>query len=112
LVGFNYLYTETKITDTDSPGEAIVSSTNQDDAAFAYGFGGGVMVPIFSRMSRSEGKKPFEVSLDGGLRYIFGGEAEYLKKGSIRREDGAVTFDRIQSKTDMLKMHVGVSVRF
>ncbi len=113
LVGFNYLYTETRITDSDFLAEDIASSTNQDDAAFAYGFGGGVMVPVFTRKAEAgQGKKPLQVLLDGGVRYVLGGEAEYLKKGSIRREDGAVTFDTIKSKTDMLKLHLGVAIRF
>ena len=109
LVGLNYLFTETKISDEDG-GDAVASSTNQDDAVFAYGFGGGLQVPVYSR-SIKQGK-PIVVLLDGGLRYVFGGEAEYLKKGSIRRENGVVTFDVIKSKTDMLRLHVGVQVRF
>lgn len=109
IVGFNYLFTETKISDEDG-GEDVASSTNQDDAAFAYGLGGGLQIPIYTRPA---GKgKPVEVLLDGGLRYIFGGDAEYLKKGSIAREEGVVTFDTLKSETNMLRLHVGVAVRF
>ena len=110
LVGFNYLFTETKITDSDDPSEDVASSTNQDDAAFAYGFGGGLMVQLYDGTKRDS--KQFQVLLDGGLRYVLGGEAQYLKKGSIRRENGTVTYDLLQSKTDLLRLHVGVMFRF
>ena len=59
-----------------------------------------------------EGKKPFQILLDAGLRYVIGGEAQYLKEGSIRREGGNVTYDLTESKTDMLRLHVGVVGRF
>ena len=109
LVGFNYLFTETKISDADG-GDEVASSTNQDDAVFAYGFGGGVMVPIYK--TPADKAKPITVSLDAGARYVIGGEAEYLKKGSIRREDGHVIYDLIKSKTDIVRLHVGVMVSF
>ncbi|MBD3258471.1 hypothetical protein GF377_08555 [candidate division GN15 bacterium] len=110
LVGFNYLFTETSISDADEPGEDVASSTNQDDAVFAYGFGGGVTVPVYHRTAEKGG--PLQILIDAGLRYVIGGEAEYLEEGSIRREGGQVSFDVIQSKTDMLRLHVGVMVRF
>ena len=110
LIGLNYLFTETKITDSSHPDDEIASSVNRDDAAFAYGLGGGVMVPVHT--SRKQGQAPFQIALDGGLRYIKGNEAQYLKKGSIRRENGRVEFDEERSRTDMLKMHLGVLIRF
>jgi len=112
MIGFNYMYTETKITDSDFLEDEVASSTNQDDAAFAYGVGGGIMIPIYTKSTENPGDHPFQIALDGGARYIFGGEAEYLKEGSIRRESTTVTFDTIKSKTDMVKIHVGVLVSF
>ncbi|MFH2055816.1 MAG: hypothetical protein ABIJ61_07655 [bacterium] len=112
MLGFNYLYTETRITDADFLDDEIASSTNQDDVAFATGIGGGVMVPVYTQRGGQDGKKPLQLLLDAGARYIWGGEAEYLKEGSIRRSNGKVAFDTIESKTDMVKLHVGVVVRF
>jgi hypothetical protein len=108
LVGLNYLFTETSISDPDE-GEDIASTTNQDDAVFAYGAGGGVLAQVYG--SKPE-RRPLQVLLDCGLRYVMGGEAEYLKKGSIRREEGVVTYDLIKSETNMIRLHVGVMVRF
>lgn len=109
VLGFNYLFTETSISDA-SDGDEVASSTNLDDAVFAYGFGGGVSIPVWK--SPADKAKPIEVAIDGGLRYVIGGEAEYLKKGSIRRENGQVIYDVSRSKTEMLRMHIGVMVRF
>jgi hypothetical protein len=110
LIGFNYLFTETTIKDADDPSEEVASSTNRDDAAFAYGFGGGVMVSVYDGMIDSV--HSIQVLLDGGIRYVLGQEAEYLKEGSIRRENGTVEYDMIKSRTDMLRLHVGVAIRF
>jgi hypothetical protein len=110
LLGFNYLYTETTIKEHGSGSEDVASSTNQDDTAFAYGFGGGVMVPVWKRAASGKGVQ--EVSLDGGARYVRGDRAEYLKKGSIHRENGAVAYDMTQSRTDMTRLHFGVTARF
>jgi len=113
LIGLNYLFTETKIQDTGNVVESVISSTNRDDTAFAYGFGGGVMVPVYTGMRASGDEDDrFEVSLDAGARYLRGDEAEYLKKGSIRRSDGKVTFDSLESRTDIVRLHVGVAVRW
>jgi opacity protein-like surface antigen len=110
LVGINYLYTRTKI-ENASNGEEVASSTNNDDNAFAYGFGGGVMIKVYDGTAKSSGK-PLRVFIDLNFRYIFGGEADYLKEGSIRREDGEVIYDITRSKTDISTAHIGVAVSF
>jgi hypothetical protein len=108
LVGFNYLWTKTTI-DNASNGEEVASSTNLDDAVFSYGAGGGVMVRVY-KSGGNQGQ--FEIMIDLGARYMWGGEAEYLKEGSIRRENGAVVYDITKSKTDILMFQVGVTGNF
>ncbi|MGB2697155.1 MAG: outer membrane beta-barrel protein [Candidatus Zixiibacteriota bacterium] len=109
LVGFNYLFTETKIEDVDDE-EEIASSTNLDDGVFSYGAGGGVMLKLYT--GKTKKAKTWSILLDLRFRYIVGGEAEYLKEGSIKRVNGKVVFDKIQSKTDILTTHLGVAVEF
>jgi hypothetical protein len=109
LIGVNYLYTETTV-ESDDTHEDVASSTNQDDAALAYGVGGGVMVPVWGRDPQTGGLQ--QVLLDAGVRYVKGGEAEYLREGSIRRRGDRVEFDPIESRTDMLNVHLGVMFRF
>ena len=109
LVGFNYLFTETKIEDVDDE-EEIASSTNLDDGVFSYGAGGGVMLRLYT--GKVKKTKTLSILLNLGVRYILGGEAEYLKEGSIKRVNGRVVFDKIKSKTDLLTARFGVAVEF
>jgi hypothetical protein len=108
LAGFNYLYTESKVGDHD--GEDVASTTNQDDTAFACGLGAGVFVPVWR--STGESKWIEQVSIDLGTRYIWGGQAEYLKEGSLHSANGKVSFETIESRTNLTQVHLGVTARF
>jgi hypothetical protein len=118
LLGFDYLFTETKIEDDDwdddDYDDAIASTTNFDDTAFSYGFGGGCMVRVWQGdINKEEGEpKNMQVLVDMRCHYLRGGEAEYLKKGSIRRENNKVHYDVTKSETDLLLVKIGVSVSF
>ncbi len=108
MVGFHYLFTETKIENINVPGQEVASSNNISDWAFSYGGGGGIMFLVYS--PDAGGVK--DIFIDIGARYMFGGEAEYLKEGSIRNVGGRVVYDVLKSKTDLLIIQLGVSVRF
>ncbi len=112
LIGFNYLSTETKIEDKHDwdLDDNVASSTNQDDGAFSYGGGAGLMIQVYS--GTTDNDKDFTLSLDLGLTYLVGGEAEYLKEGSIRREDGKVSYQVEKSKTDVVNAYIGVVFSF
>jgi hypothetical protein len=110
LIGMNYLYTRTTI-ENASNGEEVASSTNLDDNAFAYGFGGGLMIRVYDSRKK-EAVKPVQVFIDLKGRYIWGGEADYLREGSIRREDGEVVYDITRSKTNIVVAQIGVAVVF
>lgn len=105
LIGFKYLFTDTAILN-DSNDEELASTKNLSDFAFSYGVGGGLQVSL-GRFGRNGA-----VCLDGKVRYLAGGRAEYLKKGSIRRENGVVFFDVLNSRTDVVTVQVGVTFRF
>jgi hypothetical protein len=112
LLGFTYLTTDTRIED-QGDNEEIATSKNFDDITFSYGIGGGLMIPVY-RPSREKAEKDglFGVFIDINIRYLRGGEAEYLKEGSIRRSGGVVTFDITESRTDLVTVHLGVSFAF
>lgn len=113
LLGFNYLFTQTEIKD-DSFGEEIASSTNFDDFAFSYGAGGGFMIRVYDGPAH-KGLIPAKVPtvlIDLRIRYLKGGEAEYLKEGSIGREAGRVFYDVSKSETDLITSHIGVVLEF
>lgn len=103
LIGFKYLFTSTSI-DIDSENGA--SETNLSDLTFSYGFGSGIQV----RLDHG-GKRP-HILLDAQVRYLRGSRAEYLREGSIRRENGAVFFDVLRSRTDVVTAQVGITFQF
>ena len=109
LIGLNYLFTKTTIKD-EGDSEDIASSTDMDDAVLSYGAGGGVMVTLYSG-DPSRGKL-WRLMLDLRLRYLVGGEAEYLKEGSIEVEDGQVFYDISKSKTDLMTAQIGITFEF
>ena len=115
-IGFNYLYTETTIENTDSYlEEPIARSTNFDDFAFSYGAGAGLLIELHSYPVTDilEGTTQIErIMLNLMGRYKAGGSAEYLKKGSITVQNGQAFYDVNRSKTDLFYYTVGVLFMF
>ena len=111
-VGFHHLFTNTTIKNQEGEGEEIASSTNLDDTAFSIG--GGVMMRVWEKKPDDEEEEnPLaEALIDLRPRYLSGGDTQYLKEGSIRRENGRVVYDIKRSKTDLLSTQLAVSVTF
>ncbi len=105
LVGAKYLFTNTSIRD-DFSDEDIASDTNFSDTTSSYGAGGGVQIHLADTGRRSQ------IVFDTKVRYLRGGNADYLKKGSIIRTPNGVFFDVLSSRTDMVTLHFGVTFRF
>ncbi len=113
LFGLSYLWTDTTIEGVDEI-EEIASSRNIDDAALSYGYGGGVMFKVWSAKDYKEYiPEMLSVYIDLKIRYLYGGEAEYLKKGAVSAgESGKVNYDISESRTDMMLYQIGVAVGF
>lgn len=117
LFGFNYFQTRTSVKSEDDweDDEEIASSTNFDDATLSYGGGAGLLIRVYTP-STSEVRENGGLSgvyIDLGVNSLFGGEAEYLKKGSILQDDdGNLIYDVYRSKTDLVTWHIGVSLEF
>ena len=107
LFGFKYFFTETRIESEQFDQDEITRSTNFDDTVLSYGFGGGVKISLFTPTGDNG---PDGVYLDLGAKYLKGPEASYLQEGSIRRQNGQVTFDVDQSKTDILLIQFGIGL--
>jgi hypothetical protein len=105
LVGLQYLFTRTSVSN-DFNDEEFAADTNFSDATFSVGVGGGVQVLL----ANTGGKR--DILLDTKVRYLRGSRAEYLRKGSIIRENGQVFFDTLSSPTVLLNFQVGVTFRF
>jgi len=103
FVGVSYIWTQTSVEGTNNDNDPFASSTNYDDATFAYGGGAGLYIPV------RRGHTP--VSIDAGLTYRRNGQADYLREGGITdNPDGSITLSPIRSDTDLLTFHIGVSV--
>lgn len=116
LAGFNYFFTQTSIENRRNQGdEPIATDTNFEDWAFAWGGGGGLMIRVLGSGSFGtfSSQSPIGAGyINLGVRYLNGSNAEYLRKGSIVINNGNVTYDTLQSRTDMLVIQLGFVLRF
>ncbi|TVQ13458.1 MAG: hypothetical protein EA364_06540 [Balneolaceae bacterium] len=114
LLGFNYLYTETTLTNRGSFGEEpVLRDTNFDDWALSYGLGAGVQIKLSEFMAdddMSGTSKPARLYLTLQTRYMLGDEAEYLN--SLSTENGNVVYDIRKSRTNLIYIQVGVTFTF
>jgi len=112
LLGLGYLYTDSRIQDVSGARPEIASSTNYHDLAFSYGGGAGVAATVFQGVQEKTGR-PYQVAVDVRLRYLEGGEAEYLRRGSIQQDSrGNLTYDVSRSRTSLLLPQVGLAFQF
>ncbi len=99
LFGFTHIYTTTSIEESS---DSDVGATNLGDTVVSFGGGAGVMIAF--------GSPPRSARLDVSVRYLRGGEANYLTQGAIRREAGQAILDISRSRTDMVLVYIGVAV--
>ncbi len=119
VFGLNHLTTDTSIEEAESgwhsgDDDNQISTNNMSDTALSYGGGAGVMVMVHrgKKVSSSGKAKPWNLLVDTRVRYLVGGEARYLKKGSIRRVNDQLVYDSKESATDLLTVQLGVTVEF
>ncbi|HYH78179.1 MAG TPA: hypothetical protein VEX86_00230 [Longimicrobium sp.] len=102
FVGVSYIFTESSVGSTYG-GERFASTTNFDDASFAYGGGAGLYIPV-----RRHGRP---ISIDAGVQYRHNGQADYLLEGGITdNPNGTISIDPVRSETNLFNFHVGISV--
>lgn len=79
------------------------STRNYSDATPTWTAGGGVHVPIANGRTR--------VLLDLGVDYFYGGDASYLRKGSIvDLPDGRIEINPLYSETRFLNVSLGLRI--
>ncbi|MBK8167938.1 MAG: hypothetical protein IPK64_18490 [bacterium] len=109
-VGFNYLWTESKLEDQDWwDDDEVARKTNYDDFATYWGGGGGLLIRLVTA-DRAESRHG--VFLDLKATYQQGAEAEYLTEGDITFVGDVPVFSPSQSRTDMASYQLGVVVTF
>lgn len=131
IVGFNYIYTRTRVLDntpdrlfTDPEGSNVITArTNQQDFVLSYGGAFGMMIKLGPN-----------VSLDISGTYLMGGEAEYYDREQIRElelswggteasfDPDNLDPDQIditdpettakKSATDMFMINAGIAINF
>jgi hypothetical protein len=114
LVGFKYLFTETRVED-DRSNESIASTNNFNDFAWSGGLGGGVDIRIASSQSETGQTQRYFINL--GVQYLLGQEAEYLAEGELvdSNSDGVLSDDELpirRSRTNLIQPTIGFTVAF
>jgi len=106
VFGFTNIYTTTSIAESgDCDAYSCTSgleATNLEDFALSFGGGVGLMVGF--------GSSPWPARLDVSVRYLRGGEAEYLTEGGIRREGAQAFLDISRSPTNMVLVYIGIAI--
>ena len=96
FAGLSYLSTESYL--VDPSGFASRTSTNYDDTGFAYGGGGGVVVPL-----RDHG-----LSLDLGVRYVRTSSVRFLAEGDLSPDGGGVRPVPHRGQANVVEFRLGL----
>ncbi len=100
-LGFSYFATTSSVEGSGNT-EPFANTTNFDDFTLATSGGGGI------RFRLASGWTP--ILLDLGVRYMSNGRARYLREGSIAIDGNDVTITPIESETNLVVIHLGVTV--
>ena len=120
VAGGGFFYTTTSLEDTRTD-QVIISDTNQSDATWAWGGGGGLRFRVWEttpdpqqEAARGAGAPRSRLYVDVGARYLKGNEVEYLKEGSLVTDDGEFDIDPrlARSEIEVVQYQIGVSVTF
>jgi hypothetical protein len=95
-------YTESHIDGVDD-NDDFARTTNQSDFTGSWSTGGGVYVPLYARHVK--------VMLDLGLQYYNGGQAHYLRPGSIvDLPNDQIQITPLKSDTHLVLARIGVKI--
>jgi len=105
LIGGSVLFTESTVEGDDDffGSRPFARDVNFSDLVFSVMPGGGLAIPL--------GAGSGAPRLDLGVQYRFQGEGRYLREGAIEDDpDGTVTFDPVESDTDLLLLRAGLDI--
>jgi hypothetical protein len=108
--GFNYMWTDTKLSDDDWwDDDDVARKTNQDDFAKFWGGGGGLLIQV--REGDGCIKSP-GVMIDFKVTFLQGDKAEYLTEGDIEIVNNKPVYDVRDSEINMTTYELGVVLTF
>lgn len=120
--GLAWFQTTTTLKDTRF-NQDVLSDTNQSDATWVWGAGGGLQFHVYTGKEPggisamrlgARAREPMRVYVDVGARYLRGGEVDYLKKGSLVTPDGQ--FDPqenlVRSDIELVQIQIGATFTF
>ena len=114
--GLAWFSTTTTLRDTRFE-EEVISDTNQSDATWVLGTGGGLQIHVWTgEPAPPRGNEPptppARAYIDVGARYHWGGEVEYLREGSLVTPDGRLDIDPVVSEIELTQITAGVTFEF
>lgn len=112
LVGLSYFYAETVVSENEYPWNEIASQTDFDYVTFSAGGGAGVDILLCGGRRNPNGTVGADCRLDLKVRYLFGGQARYLRADSIVYVDGKPTYIYRESATNLIAAQVGIVIDF
>jgi len=103
MAGGAYFYTQSSVGGSDNSND-FASTRNFGDNVPSYGYGGGLYIPLNMRYA--------QVGIDIGARFVRNGLTRYLREGGIQDDpDGGYTVFPIESETNLVVYHIGVSAQ-
>ncbi|MDX1661290.1 MAG: outer membrane beta-barrel protein [Gemmatimonadota bacterium] len=114
--GLAWFSTTTTLRDTRFD-EEVISDTNQSDATWVLGAGGGLQVHVWTGepgpgYGNEPPSPPARAYVDVGARYQWGGEVEYLREGSLVTPGGELEIDPVVSEIELTQITLGVTFEF
>ncbi|HEY4217986.1 MAG TPA: hypothetical protein VGM67_12665 [Gemmatimonadaceae bacterium] len=101
-IGGQAFYTESHVDGVDDQND-FAQTTNQSDFTSSWTTGGGVYIPLSERHVK--------VLLDLGVQYYAGGEASYLRPGSIiDLPNSQIAITPLHSETHLVLARIGVKI--
>jgi hypothetical protein len=107
LAGISYLYTATAVGTLDDG--STDWETNHDDWTWTAGAGAGLSILLGKSWAADSGKRPGRTFFELKVRYLAGGQADYLKKGSLVFDGNGYVPTPERSATSVITVQVGIS---
>ncbi|HMA54382.1 MAG TPA: hypothetical protein VKT17_07955 [Acidobacteriota bacterium] len=110
LAGISYLYTATAVGTLDDG--STDWETNHHDWTWTAGAGAGLSILLGKSWAADPGESPRRTFFELKVRYLAGGQADYLKKGSLVFDGSDYVLTPDRSATSVITVQAGFSVVF